>query len=352
MKRISIFRSIFIQIILVVFAAPTIQAQTDSSCTSSYDCCRPDGHAPLGIQLDHVHGKNTWSVSYTYMSMWMQGNRNGTTTLSDEDVYTSYTMAPHTMTMQMHMLMVMYGITPRLTLMGMGHYVQNEMTMHMAHHNHTGTMPTLSQSSGIGDAKLELLYKAFESCGQQLIFGLGASVPTGSISVSGVTMISANDRLSYAMQPGTGSWSILPGAVYTGQNTLFSWGGQLAGDIKTGKNAAGYTWGNSGSINAWFAWKCSSWLSTSLRAEGTTAGAIRGSDPIIAASAASDPNANAANYGGQRASVYFGLNFYKAGTPVQGLRLQAEYGMPVYQQLNGPQMNARGTLLVGALYTF
>ena len=40
---------------------------------------RPDGHAPLGVMGDHMHGKGEWMASYRYMSMDMDGLRSGST---------------------------------------------------------------------------------------------------------------------------------------------------------------------------------------------------------------------------------------------------------------------------------
>lgn len=361
MKRNPLLRRATLLIAACACAVLELSAQApDTARPSFYDCCRPDGHAPIGIMMDHVHGKNEWSVAYSYMNMMMEGNRNGTTSLSDADIYQDYAMAPHTMTMQMHMLMLMYGVTPRITAMAMGSYTMNEMTMHMpasSGHSHGGmNMGGMnmdpSKSSGLGDTKAWLLYKLIESCRQRVVLGLGANIPTGSITVTGATMLGENERLAYPMQPGTGTWSVLPDVVYTGQNCMLSWGGQAAADLKTGTNSEGYAWGNSYSLNGWLAWKCCAWSSISLRAEGITSDAIRGYDPGIAILAFNDPNADAANYGGQRANVYLGFNLYKPRNPVKGIRLQAEYGMPVYQQLNGPQMSQRGTLLAGIQYTF
>ncbi|HEU4716893.1 MAG TPA: hypothetical protein VFU15_03630, partial [Bacteroidia bacterium] len=133
--------------------------QPDSAAAPKfYDCCRPDGHAPLGVMTTHIHAKGQWSFLYSYMYMDMRGNRKGTSKLSDDDIFATYAMAGDKMSMQMHMLMIMYGISNRITVMGMLNYYQNNMSMSMlpmamdmpgmtmASYN----MPTSMKTSGLG----------------------------------------------------------------------------------------------------------------------------------------------------------------------------------------------------------
>jgi len=39
---------------------------------------RPDGHAPIGVMGDHTHEAGEWMLSYRYRLMFMDGNRDGT----------------------------------------------------------------------------------------------------------------------------------------------------------------------------------------------------------------------------------------------------------------------------------
>ena len=58
------------------------------------------------------------------------------------------------------------------------------------------------------------------------------------------------------------------------------------------------------------------------------------------------------NFGGQKANVYLGLNFYAYKSSLRGARLLIEYGLPVYQNLNGPQMSVHSIVQAGLQYTF
>ena len=53
---------------------------------------------------------------------------DGTTDLSSQDIFNlGFPVAPTSMTMEMHMLGLMYGLTEKLTLSLMGNYMENEM---------------------------------------------------------------------------------------------------------------------------------------------------------------------------------------------------------------------------------
>ena len=92
-----------------------------------------DSHAPLGVMGDHMHKKGDWMVSYRFMRMDMQGNRDGTDSLSPLEIATSVPnrfsgmagqpptlrVVPTEMTMDMHMFGAMYAPTDNLTLMAM-----------------------------------------------------------------------------------------------------------------------------------------------------------------------------------------------------------------------------------------
>ena len=91
-------------------------------------------HAPIGVMADHRHKKGEWMTSYRFMHMDMSGNRDGTDSLSPEEIVTTVAnpfanppmmpstlrVVPTDMPMQMHMVGGMYGLSDRITLMAMG----------------------------------------------------------------------------------------------------------------------------------------------------------------------------------------------------------------------------------------
>jgi hypothetical protein len=346
----------------------TVKAQ-DSTCTNNAcDCSsRPDFHAPIGVMLDHGHDKGQWMVSYRYMNMSMQGNLSGSSAISNSAILTDYIMAPEKMTMQMHMLMLMYGITNKITVMGMANYVDNSMSMsmtmygmmnmqgmnmsHMSMESLNSTMTMKDHSQGFSDTKIYVLYKLLERKNHELLISNGLNIPAGNISLHGNNM-GYDARKTYGMQLGSGTYAWLPGLTYTGNSPHISWGIQATGIINAGVNANGYSYGNSATFTSWLSYKWNNWISSSIRAEGTTTGKIYGFDKEISPYRTTDPMANSKNYGGQRVGAFAGLNFLIPKGKLKGNQFSVEYGLPLYQNVNGIQMKTIQTINAGWQFSF
>ena len=342
-------------------------ASTAPTCTGGICCCAGNSQAPLGVMTDHIHDKGTWMFSYTYMNTMMQGNRIGSTQANDAMVYKNYMMAPETMSMQMHMGMLMYGVTDKLTLMAMGGYMSNNMSMNM---NTNGglmfmngawvnmpagtSMGMQSSSAGLTDTKVSALYNFSGVAARRIIGSLGISLPTGTIRAMGTTMLGDDERLPYDMQLGTGSYSIDPDITYARKYGSFYWGANAGADIKLNYNSLGYKDGNAYHATAWAGYQFLPFLSGTLRAEDVHADMISGSDPLINIPVyqENDPTTRTGNYGGNWMNVYAGLNFYLMKPALERFRIMAEYGIPVYQNLNGTQMALKSNLLAGVQYSF
>jgi len=350
--------------LIAYIGSVSVNAQTKdtTSLQSCFDCCRPDAYAPFGLMMtDHVHPKGEISFAYYYMSMQMQGNKSGTNNIGDNEIFKNYIMSPAKMAMQMHMLMAMYGVSDKLTLMGMFNYTMNNMSMNMmpmemmnmqGMNGATGTMPTSSKSSGIGDAKIYVLYNLLGICNQRLVAGVGINIPTGSITAKGATMLSDNQVLPYNMQLGSGTFGLLPSLTFVKQHHSFSWGTQARATINLGTNSQGYSLGNQYAFTGWIAYECFKWMSFSSRMETVYTDKISGYNSTVAPLMNNDPSANAANYGGQSANVYAGINIYAPKDRLKGNRLAVECGMPFYQNVNGTQMSQHGILYAGWSISF
>jgi hypothetical protein len=352
--HMNILRSITCICLLIIYSAAS--AQKDSSVCH---CADPDHSAPAGIFNDHVHAKKEWMLSYRYMLMSMKGSQQGKTKLSQDQVYNNYIMAPSRMNMQMHMLMLMYGLSDRITLMGMSSFSVNTMDMSMMEsgnpsHVHTGNdnhSGFRSESSGITDTRIYAIYELFSRDRDNLVLSGGINLPTGKISLRGSSMTGENDKLPYIMQPGTGNFAILPGITYTWQRDI-SGGAQLSADLRTGKNKLNYRWGNEANVNTWISHSWNRWLSSSFRANLTMSEKISGFDQEIAIQRSIDPAADINNYGGSRAAMYGGVRIVLPSGIMEGLSISAEYGLPFYQNLNGIQMTLKSTLYTSIQYGF
>lgn len=333
MKFIRLF-SLYITGILISNAL--MAQEMDTPWSSS----RPDGHAPIGVMGDHRHSQGEWMLSYRYMPMWMKDNLQGSDEIGNEAIFQNYMVAPQEMTMSMHMFGIMHAPSDKLTLMAMANFIKNDMELLTQMGQSFST-----KSSDFGDIKLTALYGLFNNNRQSLHLNAGLSIPTGSITEKDDTPAGENMQLPYPMQIGSGTWDILPGLTYLGQSDQLSWGAQASGNIRLGENDRGYALGNQLNLTGWVAYQLSDWWSASFRLKGNTTEKIGGADemlnPMMVTTADTD------NFGGESIFACLGVNFYVREGLFTGQRLAVEYGLPFYQNLNGPQMAAQGMLILG-----
>ncbi len=323
-----------------------------------------NSHAPIGVMGDHTHESGEWMFSYRYMHMGMKGNQIGTENVSSDAIVTSIAnrffgtpmqpptlrVVPTSMTMDMHMLGMMYAPSDWLTMMAMGAHVTKKME-HFTYAGPAGTTQRgnfTTQSSGFGDSVLAALIRVYREEGRQLHLNIGLGLPTGSNTETGTVLTPTgampNLRLPYAMQSGGGTYNFKPGATYNGVNNAISWGAQYLADIPLGKNGEGYAPGHAQMFSAWIGYAPASWISTSLRLAGEIRGDIDGIDPnIVAPVQTADP----LNYGGERLDLLLGINLVGQDGALHGHRLGFEIGFPLHQDLNGPQMERDWTLTIG-----
>jgi hypothetical protein len=354
-------------LLLLVLLATQLQslfAQTDNDSSSSTDlssctfsCCTTD-LTPSGVMISHVHSKNEWMLSYRFMNMSMADLGTGTSSIDKEKVFNTYVMVPEKMNMQMHMLMAMYGITHRLTVMMMFNYQVNsmEMSMYSTGHVHQGShadgSPThRMQTNGIGDTKLNVLYGFSKSRTSQFLVSVGASLPTGDIQLTGALgdAMYPDANYPYGMQMGSGTLDIVPTINYLYQKNKLALSTSVSGTYRTGHNSVGYKLGNEAIVNSWVAYQWFGLLSSSVRLQGRVTGDISGKDANLYTYM--EPSANPKNYGGQAICAYAGstLHLKKA---LKNNRLSIECGIPVYQDLNGIQLKQQLTLNTSWSFSF
>jgi len=317
---------------------------------------RADGHAPIGVMGDHMHKQGEWMFSYRFMQMHMDGNRSGTSGISDETIATTIgnpffgtpgqpptlRVVPTEMTTDMHMFGAMYAPTDNLTLMAMVNYLDREMD-HTTFQGAAGTTVLgefRTRTSGFADTRVGGLYRLFDNDVHHLHMNVGLSIPTGSITEVGQVLapngMTPTLRLPYPMQLGTGTFDFLPGLTYTGQKNAWAWGAQYRAEIRTeSENSEGYAFGDKHAVSAWASHQWAPWVSTSLRVDMMTQDGISGSDANIVAPV---QTANVANSGGQRIDMHLGVNLIGQKGIWKNHRLAAEIGMPVYQNVKGVQL--------------
>ena len=318
------------------------------------DLGRPDAHAPIGVMGDHVHHEGEFMLSYRYMNMHMDGNRDGNDRVSREEVLRDFLVAPTEMNMEMHMVGAMYAPKDWITLMIMIPFVQIEMD----HITRMGQRFT-TRSKGIGDITTSALVKLWEEEAHQVHANIGFSWPSGSIDREDNTPASmGNDvTLPYPMQIGSGSVELLPGLTYNGQMELFSWGAQGMGTIRLHENEQDYRVGNEYMLTGWASVKPLRWVSGGVRLQWRQWFDVEGEDsripgvmgrPPETTVPTADPNLR----GGQQLDIGPSVNFLVPEGVFKGVRLAFEFLVPIHRKLDGPQLETDWTLTAGVQYAF
>lgn len=116
-----------------------------------------------------------------------------------------------------------------------------------------------------------------------------------------------------------------------------------------GDNDAGYSHGNLVQATTWLAASITEGVAISGRLHAQSLGRVDGIDPAIAGPAqTANPDFN----GGESLTYFTGLNLAATGGAIKGWRLGIEAGVPLVQDLNGPQMPTDYTLTVGVRKSF
>lgn len=323
-------------------------------------------HAPIGVMADHRHKKGEWMLSYRFMFMDMSGNRDGTAGISPDEIATTVAnpfanppmmpptlrVVPTDMPMQMHMIGGMYGLTDRVTLMAMGMYQTQEMD-HITFQGASGTTRLgafTTETSGIGDMTIGAIIGLDDGSYEhrQINLGLAVSLPTGSIEETDQILTpmgtTPTPRLPYPMQLGSGTFDFKPSVTARSRTGKWSYGAQASAVLRLDENDEGYTLGDVAEATGWVAFEPRPWLSFSGRLKARSVGQIDGSDPLIRAPV---QTADPANHGGETVEALAGINLAGQTGWQKGHRVGAEIGLPLYRDLNGPQLETDLTFTLG-----
>lgn len=257
---------------------------------------KADKHAPAGLMGDHVHGEGEWMIEYKFMRMTMDGNFIGDDSISNTSAITPVTVdgittnggaSPTHMTMDMHMIHLMYGWTDDITIYTMLNINSNSMDHIRGPGNPAvpGTAPLGSHfqthTSGIGDTVIGALIKLYQDDHNDVILNLGGSLPTGDIfsTSSRPTAGLAPLPLPYPMRLGTGTFNARPGITYKHYDDNSSFGAQFQTDIPIGRNYRGYSVSDAYQFNLWKSFLITDEFSLSVRLENLWRSQYDGADP-------------------------------------------------------------------------
>ncbi|MEZ5388148.1 MAG: hypothetical protein R3F13_21790 [Prosthecobacter sp.] len=270
-------------------------------------------HLPIGLQSpmsimgDHIHQDGDWMLSYRYMFMDMDGMRQGTHRVSSADVFANrFAVTPERMTMDMHMVGIMYSASEKFTLMAMFQYKNLSMDhrINPAVPGALGGTRFTTETEGVGDTVLTGVYKLYDQNCLQVLGGLGLSLPTASISEKdGILTVPppaiSVRQLPAAMQLGSGTFDFLPMLTVTKNYDQFMLGAQARGTIRTGRNHHDYRFGNAFDLDTWCAWAPARWCSLTAGLGYHYDGQLRGRQSGVATASPignSVPTAYGENY--------------------------------------------------------
>ncbi len=326
--------------------------------------------APAGVMFDHALGKaGEFMLGYRYMRSTQGGGLLfGSNSVNVDTVRQAgcesqeCAVTPRAMSMNMHMLDLMYAPKDWLTLTLMPQWVDMSMSMtpnpnvqlsgaHGAHstgHRH--------ETGGMGDTGIYAIAKLLDKPGHHLNLALGATIPTGDVDIrlrKTLTTPVYDQRIHYGMQLGSGTWDLQPSLTYTGEAGRLSWGAQLTGTARMEKrNDSGFAFGDIFQSSVWGGVRWTPWLTGTLRGVYTTQGRLRGRYP---ASEEIDiytgelfvpehlgPFDFPSNYGGKFVDIGVGLNATLGGA-WRGSNLKLEWLQPVREKVNGYQQEREST---------
>ncbi|HVA48645.1 MAG TPA: hypothetical protein VNH11_19925 [Pirellulales bacterium] len=294
---------------------------------------RPDGIAPPGVTGDHTLKTGHALFSYRYSVVGFQASQTGAHVDTAAEVLNRFTYAPQRMYQQQHLFLLEYAPTDDLTLMAqlpvqensIDYVARNGSTVHDAY-------------TQLGDVKLWALYALKRWKNQQIHANLGLSVPTNLIQSIDQFSLPGSLHLSYPIRIGSGSYDLMPGLTYRGQTERWTWGLQSIATIRTGMNRYGYELGNQIDLNAWAWRRLTDRFAASGRLHGMGWGNIRGMDPNLTQTLV-ETNVPGLQ-GGTRVDLLFGGQYYLPWVRVPGNWFSIEAGVPIYQNLHGPQPRA------------
>ena len=354
--------------------ATSVQPQVAASTAATPAASPPPPPAPMGVFGADMPAAGKLVLSITPVFANLSGIKMGTRTVSNEYIVTTVPfflnprqtvrIIPQNIAVATQIVGLSYGVTKDFAVVltaGMIEKNLNALTFKGA----SGILPlgrSLPGTTSLADVTLSGVYRVYQDDIHRIQVSLGFSFPAGSYTATFSNFLlpdgtRRNIRGFYGMQPGTGTFDIFPGIVYAGYLGPWSWGLGYRGRFPLAANSLGYSgdylleyrlrfplgptptggyrWGDLHEFNAWGGYTWTPGLTTTFRVSGSTQGPIRGFDPEIRGPAVP---ANPAFYGGQRVELFGGGTISGKFIGYDNATVAVEAGLPVYQNLNGPQI--------------
>ncbi|MGA3062695.1 MAG: alpha-amylase, partial [Methylocystis sp.] len=235
-----------------------------------------------------------------------------------------------------------YGVTKDISIFVATGMIEKNLDM-LTFKGASGITPlgmSFTGTDGMTDSVLAGFWRVYQDPINRIQINLGMSFPTGGTNNT-FTLLQPNgtyatSRAFYSMQPGSGTFDVMPGIVYAGALERWSWGLSYRARLPLGVNPEGWMYGDLHEFTGWGGYSWTPSLTTTIRVSGSLQGPIIGADPLVVGKA---PAANPTFYGGQRIELFGGATIGGKIIGVDALSMLVEAGIPVYQNLNGPLLS-------------
>lgn len=293
--------------------------------------------------------ESRWFVSYRYHRVVFEDYRDGTSDIPLSQILfdgipanrtsKNFPIAPAKIVQEAHVFNVGYQLDEQSAINVIVPYLLQTT-------DHVSIVPGFSSftlsTEGIGDVVLSYRRDMWQRDNHLISAKAGISFPTGSIDEEGDTPRAPGDQqLPYTMQLGSGTFDLPVGVNYLGQEDKWSWGASANAKIRLGRNSRDYRLGHTAGVSLWSGLQIFPWLKPIVKVNYKYSDHIHGIDKEILVPGAFPFPASITNpefYGGHKISTSFGIEVTPHFGSFSNHSFGFSYSMPVYQNLNGPQV--------------
>jgi len=301
--------------------------------------CHDDmcGRVPVPLSNAMLMAPGEWMMTVRVERRRYVGTLDGHKSVGTGAIFgQGFTMAPRDMDMTMTMVEGMVGLDEDNTFMAMLPYVQNKMGMVM-----DDGMEFDMRASGLGDLQAGVTHRTWQDEDQRVVVYAGLSVPTGSVDEKDSMPGFPGGTVDYIMEPGTGTFDLRPAVTWLADAGLWNFGAQFQWVHALGDNSEDWHWGDREDFSVWTVRETGEDSSASLRLTARRWGNVHGSDDDL--DPTMSPTQDPGLQGGRRVETALG---FRTGDFV------AEVGVPISENLDGPQLSENWFATIGWQFSF
>lgn len=297
-------------------------------------------HAPIGIPLSRQVASGQFAMVLRASQNRYDGLRDSRDDLSSADAFArGYTIAPAERVDDRFELEAFFGVDERWDLYAVLPYTARDLEYDSSL---TGTSEV--DAHGLGDIQIGGIFRSYDVDGTRISYLMGLSIPTGEVGERGNYAGLTDTKLPYDLQQGTGTFDLLPGVLWESRRDEVLMGARAAGRIHLEtENDEGYFWSNSMRVDLWLGTELADDLTGTLRVQGDWWGDLHSFDADL--DPTQSPGEDSLRLGGSRVNLYGGLSWELNDSRSQ--QFAVEFGMPVDEWLDGPQLSQELSLLLG-----